>query len=98
MTASEPCDINMGSFTRLAQAAHLLDQVFRHTNDHTMSPDAREEEAFELDKALRALVALTASDVGQENFAIRSDIALCQRLVLSCAALGENWTHWLTRH
>lgn len=75
MTTSTPVSINMGPFARLAQATHLLDRVLHHINEPTRS----EEEAIQLDKALRALVAFTANETTRRRMKLCCHTALCHR-------------------
>ncbi|KFY50634.1 hypothetical protein V495_00145 [Pseudogymnoascus sp. VKM F-4514 (FW-929)] len=77
MTASTPVNINMGPFARLAQATHLLDRVLRHVQDSAMPAKPREEEAVQLDQALRALVAFTAAETTQRQMKLCCHTALC---------------------
>jgi hypothetical protein len=80
MTASTPANINMGPFARLAQATHLLDRVLRHVQDSAMPAKPREEEAIQLDQALRALVAFTANETTRRQMKLCCHTALCHRL------------------
>lgn len=70
----------MGRFARFAQATYLLDRVLRHIQNDTLSKSAREEEAFQLDKALSALITFTAKETKGRAVHICAQAALCQRL------------------
>lgn len=69
----------MGPFARLAQATYLLDQVFRHVRD--TSSFEREEEAIQLDQALRSLAAFTAKETTRRKIKLCCYTALCNRSV-----------------
>lgn len=55
---------SVGSYARLCQAAHLLGRVCQHVNEHPSSEDAdfHFQEAWQISKALRALLALLQND------------------------------------
>ncbi|PTB47383.1 hypothetical protein M431DRAFT_536292, partial [Trichoderma harzianum CBS 226.95] len=82
MTVSAPSNINMGRFARLSQATYLLDRVLQHLQDSATFSDALSEEAIQLDKALRALVAFTESETNRREMRICTQTALCQRFML----------------
>jgi hypothetical protein len=77
MTSSSPADLSMGPFARLAQATYLLDQVLRHIGD-TAIPE-RDEEAIQLDQALRALAAFTVNETTRRKIKLCCYTALCNR-------------------
>ncbi|KAJ5145485.1 uncharacterized protein N7515_000049 [Penicillium bovifimosum] len=81
--ATTSTDINMSPFARLAQAAYLLDCVQRHINDRTMTAKQRDEEAFHLDKALRALMTFTTSEIARRQMRLCCQMALCHRYMVS---------------
>lgn len=83
MTVSAPSSINMGRFARLSQATYLLDRVLQHLRHYAVFSESLEREAIQLDKALHALLAFTASETNRREIRNCSQAALCQRLVFS---------------
>ncbi|KAL7940461.1 fungal-specific transcription factor domain-containing protein [Trichoderma barbatum] len=78
MTVSAPSNINMGRFARLSQATYLLGRVLKHLQDDTVFSESLMEEDIQLDKALHALLAFTASETNRRDIRICSQAALCQ--------------------
>lgn len=60
---------SVGPYARLCQAAHLLGRVCQHVNEHPSSDDAdfHFQEAWQISKAARALLALLKDDSSNTN-------------------------------
>jgi hypothetical protein len=81
---SAPANIDMGSFARMAQAAHLLGKVL-HFKDRPLESDgwqtreAEQDEYWQLDKTIRSLLNLSYLEGEIKRMAICGQTALCYR-------------------
>lgn len=81
MTADASDCINMGRFSLLAQAIHLLERVlslYRETGS-TAFVDTRESEVRQLDRALNALLVFTVREGSQRGLIVCCQSAICYR-------------------
>lgn len=77
LPVSSPSNINMGMFSRLAQAAYLLGRVQRHRNSPTGDAQFDMEERVQLDRSLRALLNLTYQEGASHLMPICPQTAIC---------------------
>jgi hypothetical protein len=69
----------MERFARLAQAAYLLGRVYKHItdHDHSVSPQFHAEEALQLHRTIRALIALMEIEGQIRQLEFYNQTALC---------------------
>ncbi|KAI9806570.1 MAG: hypothetical protein M1833_003757 [Piccolia ochrophora] len=81
---SSPTNLHASSYARMCQAGHLLGRVLRHMNDRTLDLQFRVQEATQLHRATKALLALLPRDDPQQmDSTTHSAVALCYSTLLS---------------
>ncbi|KAH7310902.1 hypothetical protein B0I35DRAFT_397306 [Stachybotrys elegans] len=79
---SAPASLDMGSFARMAQAAHLLGKVLHFTESSLefggwQTRQARQNEYWQLDKTVRSLLNLSYLEGEMKRMAICGQTAIC---------------------
>jgi len=84
---SAPANLDMGSFARMAQAAHLLGKVL-HFKDSSLESggwktrEAERDEYWQLDKTIRSLLNLSYLEGEMKRMAICGQTAICYRYAI----------------
>lgn len=76
--ASAP-SIEMGMLARMSQAAFLLGKVYLHNQNSVISDADHEEEHWQLDRTIRALLRLSYVEGQIRRMAVCSQTDLCFR-------------------
>jgi hypothetical protein len=78
-TISDGANIHMGMLARMSQAAYLLGRVYRHIRNPLEDETARDDERWQLDRTLRALLNLTYVEGEIRRMAICPQTSICYR-------------------